>query len=288
MKNITPEQAIHSPLESAIFKGWVRHRRFFCEKKGELIEQPHEFRYKVFMMFIRLDEIEQVLALSPLWSTKGLAPAKFSRKDFFGDPEQPLEDCVRDKVNQELKEPIDGPIFMLSNFRYFGYITNPLTVYYCYNKAHQLQALLLEVTNTPWGERQQYVIPCDPNKQKLRTQFNKAMHVSPFNPMNMQYHWYSNTPGKSLMIHMQNKLIEDNQSTGNPVFDATLQLQREDISTESLNQVLYQYPMMTAKVISAIYWQALKLWFKKTPLYTHPDKLELASQSPVTAHKSNP
>ena len=101
---------------------------------------------------------------------------------------------------------------------------------------------------------------------KLRFRFGKDFHVSPFLPMDMDYDWRFAAPGERLLVHMEN-WREDM-----PVFDATLSLEREPLGSRALAGALAGYPFMTAKVAAAIYWQALRLWLKRTPFFTHPDK----------------
>ena len=98
----------------------------------------------------------------------------------------------------------------------------------------------------------------------LRTMFDKQLHVSPFNPMNMRYRWRSNTPDQRLVLHMENLLEEEK------VFEATLSLSAQPMSAGNLNKLLFRYPLMSVKVALAIYWQALRLYIKGMPVYTHP------------------
>ncbi|MCZ2721307.1 DUF1365 domain-containing protein [Marinomonas sp. 15G1-11] len=252
-------------LKSGIYHGWVRHRRYSPKR--------HDFKYRVFMMYLDLDELDKVFALSSWWSKKSWHFARFKRSDYLGDPKQSLSESVRHKVKTQLGVDVDGPIRLLTNLRYFGFIINPISVYYCFDKADLLQAMVLEVTNTPWGEKVQYVLRCDPNTHKQRITFNKEMHVSPFHPMSHFYDWRSNVPKTKIAIHMENKnaLSTNELAKNSVVFDATLSLQREEISSTSLRRILLQYPFMTLKVVLSIYWQALKIWKKGIPVQDHPN-----------------
>jgi uncharacterized protein len=252
-------------MNSAIYRGRVRHRRF--QPKG------HEFEYPVFMMYLDLDELDQVFSLSRLWSLTQRAPAQFKRTDYFAPEEKDLKQAVVKKVRQQTGLKIDGAVRLLTNLRYFGFVFNPISIYYCFDRDENLQAMMLEVTNTPWRERHQYVLACDPKTKKQRITFDKAMHVSPFNPMAFEYHWFSQLPEEKLQVHMQNIHAE----TGENIFDASLTLSREAISTRSLNRILLRYPFMTGQVVFNIYWQALKLFFHKVPLYRHPGRQEKES-----------
>ncbi|GAB3484091.1 DUF1365 domain-containing protein [Marinomonas epiphytica] len=253
---------------SAIYKGSVRHRRF--KPRG------HEFRYPIFMMYLDLDEIPYVVGLSSLWSTSRWGLARFKREDYFGDSTCPLKSEVHNEIHKRLGMALDGPVRVLTNCRYFGFIINPISIYYCFDEQDNLQAMLLEVTNTPWNEKVTYALACDESQNTQRQKFNKDMHVSPFHPMEHFYDWASNVPAEKLAIHMNNRL---RNAPHNKVFDATLSLKREEITARSLANVLIRYPFMTAQVAVGIYWQALKLWLKKVPFYSHPN-------TSVTTNKS--
>ncbi|TQV80207.1 DUF1365 domain-containing protein [Exilibacterium tricleocarpae] len=247
-------------MHSAIYKGRVRHRRFS--------PRSHAFTYDVFMVYLDLDELDRVFAESWCWSATRPAIARFRRRDFFDQGDTPLADSVRDHVLQQTGRRPRGPIRLLANLRYFGYIMNPITCYYCFDESGQgVETIVAEVNNTPWNQRHRYVLNCDPGRDKQRLTFGKTFHVSPFQPMDTRYLWLSNCPGKTLALHMENF------SGSERFFDATLTLNREEISAASLRRVLWQYPFMTGKVVGGIYWQALKLFMKRIPFYGHPESV---------------
>jgi DUF1365 family protein len=252
-------------MKSRLYTGLLRHRRHS--------PTAHSFNYRVFMPYLCLSELPTLFDDQPLWSARRAAPARFRRSDFLGDAQTPLDEAVREHVQQHTGERPGGDIYLLANMRYFGYLINPLSCYYCFNADNsQLQYVVAAVTNTPWGEKHAYVLDARQSDGHLNTVFDKAMHVSPFNPMDMRYHWRSNTPGRRLAIHLEN------HREGERLFDATLALSARALNRRSLQATLWQFPLMTAKVAGAIYWQALKLYLKGAPVHAHPRSLSPGAQ----------
>jgi DUF1365 family protein len=249
-------------LKSAIYTGWVRHRRH--EPKS------HAFRYTMFLLYLDLDELGYVFKGSWLWSTRRFALAWFRRKDHYGEPRTNLADSIRDLVNSETGSRPLGPIRLLTNLRYFGYCMNPVSFYYVFDADDtRVETVVAEIHNTPWGERHCYVLPRDASVDKPEKQlhaFEKTFHVSPFMPMNQEYRWRLSDPNDRLFMHMEN--VQD----GREIFDATMVLKQIELNKLNRARVLIRYPFMTGKVIAAIYWQALRLWMKRIPFHTHPKK----------------
>lgn len=245
-------------MRSRIYEGLVRHRR---ERP-----RPHEFSYRLFMMYLDLAELDEVFRGRWFWSREAANLATFRRADHFGDPARDLVSSVRVRVAAEIGREPRGPVCLLTHLRYLGYCMNPVSFYYCWDAdGAALDAIVAEVHNTPWGETHCYVL--DPRAGEPY-EFGKEFHVSPFMGMTQQYRWRLSAPGRTLAVGMQS--FEDGQR----VFNASMGMRERAVTGPNLARVLTRYPAMTAKVIGAIYWQALKLWLKGTPFHEHPRSYE--------------
>jgi len=244
-------------VNSALYDGWVRHRRS---------APAHEFTYRLGLAYLDLEEIDEVCSRSTLWSSTQPAPAWMRRADYLGDAERPLRESVLDQVEHELGRRPVGPIRLLTNVRYFGYVFNPVSFYYCFDQSGTtLDAIIAEITNTPWGERHAYVLDATTaTATRWRFVFDKEFHVSPFMPMALKYDWRFSLPGTRLLVHMA---LSD---SGSEIFDATMVLRRRQITGKSLRWLLLRHPLMTARTTLAIHWQALVLKLKGAPFHSHP------------------
>jgi DUF1365 family protein len=221
------------------------------------------------MLYLDLEELPTVLDPYLLWSAKRPALAWFQRSDHFGDSQTPLIECVRNLVEERSGQRPMGPIRLLTHLRYFGYCMNPVSFFFCWNRADdRIEHVVAEVSNTPWKERHCYVLSYPPEDTKNDTEFQlqKEFHVSPFMPMGQQYRWRITPPGSNLKVQIET--LEQ----GKPKFCVDLSLSAELISARPLARCLLLYPFMTGIVLFAIHWQAVRLFIKRVPFHPHPKR----------------
>jgi len=238
--------------ESALYTGVVHHQRF--------VPKVHRFNYKIYLYWLKLGEIEQLNTEVKGFSNreKGFSPVKFLRSDYLGDPAQTLESSVLARMTELNGSALSGDVYFLGQVRTFGWYFSPVNFYYLRDAEGVYTHMLAEVSNTPWNKRHHYLV--DLAKQE---DCDKAFHVSPFNPMDMTYQWKIKQPDENLRLHLS--CIKQEKH-----FEAALNMQRQPLTTKTLRGALLSIPSMTVKTVAGIYWQAIKLFFKRVPIYMHP------------------
>jgi len=246
---------------SAVYEGTIRHRRF------EPVE--HEFSYRLFLMYLDLDELPGVLDPYPLWSARGAALARFRREDFMGDPGRPLGECAHDAVEVETGSRPDGPVRLLAGLRYFGHSFNPVSFYYCFDSGgERVEAVVADVENIPWGERHAYVLARGGREGPvLSDEMDKSLYVSPLMGMDQTYAFHADEPGERLAVHIESRPA----AAGGKSFDATLALRRRELSRPLLARLLARYPALSLQVVAKIYAQSLRLKLKGARYFPHPE-----------------
>lgn len=245
-------------MNSCIYEGWVRHRR--------LRPVENSFRYGLFMMYLDLSELPTLFRGRWLWSTNRPAFARFRRQDHLKSlpADRPLDEAARDLVESRLGTRPTGPVRLLTQLAYFGYRFNPVSFYYCHDASGgRIEAIVAEVSNTPWNERHCYVLARD-GDAPLEFSAAKAFHVSPFMDMDAVHRFRFTPPGESLVAHIEN------HRGGEKTFDATLTLERRPLTRASMAWALLRYPFMTLQVLAAIYWEALRLLARGARYHAHP------------------
>jgi uncharacterized protein len=264
---------------SAVYEGWVRHRRF--------APVEHAFRYRLFLMYLDLDELPEALDPYPLFSARRAAPARFRRADFMGDPERPLAECAREAVAAATGSRPPGPVRLLTGLRYFGHSFNPVSFYYCFDAAgERVEAVVADVQNIPWGERHPYVLARGGKRGTvLSDDLEKTLHVSPLMGMDQTYSFRASEPGERLAVHIESR-PQRGESARDPdiggeartrgaasarTFDATLSLRRRELSRGTLAAMLARYPALSLQVVAKIYAQSLRLKLKGARYFPHPE-----------------
>jgi uncharacterized protein len=289
-------------VRSCLYEGSVRHRR-----TGDVED---EFRYPLFMAYLDLSELPSCFDGTRLWSARRPALARFRRSDYLGDPDVPLSDAVRALVKERTGVNLTGPIRLLTHLRYFGRSFNPVSFYYCFDETgERVRAVVAEVTNTPWGERHAYVMevtePTDHGTAALmHARLAKQLHVSPLMDMDRVYDWRLSEPSERLLVHIESDrapgesrgehetggcpLRENNAADGyqRSVFDATLTLERRELTPRALRGALLRYPFLTARILVRIYTRALRLRLRGARYFPHPRTTPPGSANSETARSN--
>ncbi len=244
---------------SAVYEGWVRHRRH--------TPVEHAFTYRHSMVLLDLDELPEVLDRHPLFSARRPALARFRREDHMGDPRRPLAECVRRLVEERTGSRPEGPIRLLTTLRTLGHNFNPVSFYYCFTPGgDHVESVVAQVTNTPWGDSHAYVLS-QQGQTVMHDTMEKVFHVSPFIGMDNRYDWRVTEPNGRLLVH-----IDERDGDGAHLFDATLSLERHELSRSRLTRMLLQFPAASLRVVFLIYWNAVRLKLKGAPYHPHPGR----------------
>ena len=245
----------------ALYVGTLRHRR----------HRPvsHAFTYRLFMALLDIDRIPEAMSISRLTAYNRWRWAAFHERDHLGDPSRPLRERVRASARAAGIDLHDGPIYLLTHLRYAGYVFNPISLYYCYDRDGRLRHVLADVHNTYGGRQDYWLAPADDGRRRLRAVVARSLYVSPFMMSDVRYEFVLTDPAQTLIAHM-NVHAAAPAGRGNAIFDATLALEHRPWTAASVRALLLRYPLMTAKVIAAIHWEALRLRRKGAPIVPMP------------------
>ena len=250
------DQARAICLRSAIYEGAVAHTR--------LAPVQHAFTYRLALLAVDLDELPTLFSETKWWRCERSAPASFRRSDYLPGPD-PLAETVRALVAERIGHRPLGAITLLCHPRYFGGCFNPVVFFYCYAPDGSLDAIVAEITNTPWRDRFSYVCDCRGKPaDDLRFVFPKAFHVSPFMALDQEYAWRFGVSRERMTVRMENR------EAGRLLFHADMSLTRHEATPQALDRLLLRQSFLTLRILTAIYGQAARLWWKGAPFHPHP------------------
>jgi DUF1365 family protein len=257
-------------MNSALYVGSVVHARF---------DPQHRFRKRIAMAWLWLDELPELLRSGAI-SRRRAGARSFHDGDYLaGAKGSTLDERVRARVAESCGRRPTGPIALLSQLRCWGMCFDPIRLYVCFDASERIDALVAEVTNTPWNEQHSYVFDARraqhsgaPNGP-LVFEVDKDFHVSPFFGMNHRYHFRFDVSARADRL----RLGIENRHDATPVFHAALALERRGFARSARRRLLVRFPWMPAETLIAIYWQALRLWLRGATFHPHPHPVNEAA-----------
>jgi hypothetical protein len=244
---------------AALYFGEVMHAR--------LKPMGHRFSYRVMSLLIDLDRLSEADGLSPLFAVNRAALYSFHESDHGERDGSSLRAYVQRRAAEHDVDLTEGRVLLLCYPRLFGYTFNPLSVYFCYRADDSLALLIYEVRNT-FGEIHPYVLPVragDLSAAGVRQEQDKLFYVSPFVGMAMRYRFRVSPPGEQVKL----RILETDRE--GPLLAATFVGRHRALSTRALLRAFVALPLVTAKIVAAIHWEALRLWLKGARLVARPD-----------------
>ncbi|MDG2381942.1 MAG: DUF1365 domain-containing protein [Pirellulaceae bacterium] len=255
-------------MHSCIYDGFVRHRRF----------QPirRDFQYRITYLYLDLAELDQVFERLSLLGNGRFSLTSIYRPDHLGSHESSLDDAVRNLVAERTNVRPTGAIRMMTQWRTFGFYFSPINLFFCFDESETLETVVAEVSNTPWREQHSYVLWSgnQAGRQALAYRHPKDFHVSPFLEMGLEYDWRMAVPNEQFSVDL--KTLRDSKC----LFDASMQVNRRELSNRNWLKTLVRYPVPAARILTAIYYEALRIWLRKCPYYPHPKTKDPSDRLP--------
>jgi DUF1365 family protein len=247
-------------MNSCLYECTLMHQR--------LVPTGYGFRHRVFMFYLDLDELDALGAARRLFGRQRLRPYRFCDADHVPAGRQPLRQRVRAYLaTQGIALEAGARVMLLTNTRVFGYVFNPISVYFCFTPQGTPLCALAEVGNT-FREKKLYLLRIDGDSRpatsgggsvRLHRRTPKHYYVSPFSPLDLEFDFDFAWPSDRLDLRV------DDYDGEHRVFLSALTGRRRRLDDAHLLAYTFKYPLLTLKVIGLIHWHALRLWCKRVP-----------------------
>lgn len=260
---------------AALYPGKVMHQR--------LKPFGHRFEYSVFSLLVDIDRLDELAGMTRLLAVNRAGILSFREADHVEQTGETLRQFVDRLLSGAGLDRRAARVLLLAYPRVFGYVFNPISVFFAYDGDGdgELLALIYAVRNT-FGERHTYVAPVEATDRTpagVRQTRAKVFHVSPFVGMDARYHFRVMPPGRTVRLR-----IHETEG-GEPLLAATFQGDAVPLTDASLAAFLVRFPFMTLKVVAGIHWQALRLWLKGARFHKSPPPPALSSYRDTGAEK---
>lgn len=245
-------------IEEGIYSGTVWHRR--------LLPKAHQFNYKMLMAVIDLENIRTHCSPNTMLRHNRFAMLSVRDRDHFSENGDSLYVNVQKLLPDNIKQQ-DHRIFLVSQLAHFGFAFNPISFFVITSNDYKnILGMILEVHNTPWGERHFYpMFNLQQSNDTFTAEFKKELHVSPFMPMDFLYQFSAQFNDKKMTMTLEN------WKNNTKHFEAGISLSHHPMTKKAVRQQFIKHPLSPYKAVAAIYWQALKLYVKRIPFYSHPE-----------------
>lgn len=271
----------HDELNSCIYQVTVKHQR--------LLPKRHAFEYGLFMFMLDLDESERINERLKLAKINRRALYQFYDEDHFDVTPVATREKLADFLTSKGIQEDFGRVLLITNFRFLGYVFNPISIYFVYDKSGEALVAVAEVGNT-FLERKPFLLPRIHDESTGKTSFKlfaqKHFYVSPFSQVDDYFEFLCDSPGENIEIHINTKAgSAQGDESGPTTLISSLRGRREELSDANLIFCTLKYPFVTLGVIGLIHLHALLLWLKKVPFFMKEEKV-LAQTDLLNPHRS--
>ena len=248
-------------LENGIYIGHVYHKRH--------APFEHEFRYKVFTLLLDIDTLEHTSKSLKFFSYNRWNIFSLFNKDHGARDGSHMRPWIERAAKDKNIDITGGKIFMLAFPRLWGFVFNPISLYYCYDKAGALACILYQVKNT-FGEQHGYLLGVQKDDSgAIKQSCEKIFHVSPFIEMDCVYNFIVREPNETLDFTIDQRNI-DTHGERHKMLTATWNGKRYDLTDRNIIRTMLMHPFMTFKVVIGIHWEAFWLWIKGAKYIKRP------------------